>query len=281
MYRIASPIEQHRYLCNGLIKKWNGPQHEVLSPLCLITDDTVQQLRIGSFPLLTEQHALEALDAAGKAYNAGRSVWPTMPVRERIQHVEAFAFRMMAQRDAVVNRKGGIVNQTFMFPALLYPIAPGMQLYTEEQFGPVVPVVPFRDIEKPMNYVTQSNYGQQVSLFGRDPERLAELLDPLVNQVCRVNINSQCQRGPDTFPFTGKKSSAEGTLSVSDALRVFSIRTLVAANETDSNKGIINAIVTHIPHPLSQLRSFFGGGMPEQIRITHKQTIIGFATCCF
>ena len=69
------------------------------------------------------------------------------------------------------------------------------------------------------------------------------MIDPLVNQVCRVNINSQCQRGPDTFPFTGRKDSAEGTLSVSDALKVFSIRTLVAAKEGPVNKKIINDIV--------------------------------------
>jgi glyceraldehyde-3-phosphate dehydrogenase (NADP+) len=58
-----------------------------------------------------------------------------------------------------------------------------------------------------------------------------------------VNINSQCQRGPDAFPFTGRKDSAEGTLSVSDALRVFSIRTMVAAKENDSNKELITGIV--------------------------------------
>jgi len=95
-----------------------------------------------------------------------------------------------------------------------------------------------------MNYVIQSDYGQQVSLFGSDPQITADLIDPLVNQVCRVNINSQCQRGPDTFPFTGRKDSVEGTLSVSDALRVFTIRTLVAAKETDANKRIIKWIVT-------------------------------------
>src|SRR5574339_835292 len=74
---------------------------------------------------------------------------------------------------------------------------------------------------------------------------IAVLVDPLVNQVCRVNINSQCQRGPDTFPFTGRKDSAEGTLSVSDALRVFTIRTLVAATETDANRAIIRSIVSN------------------------------------
>ena len=72
---------------------------------------------------------------------------------------------------------------------------------------------------------------------------MARLIDPLVNRVCRVNLNSQCQRGPDTFPFTGRKDSAEGTLSVSDALRVFSIRTLVAAKGSDANRDILKRTV--------------------------------------
>ncbi|MBN1142525.1 MAG: NADP-dependent glyceraldehyde-3-phosphate dehydrogenase [Deltaproteobacteria bacterium] len=142
-----------------------------------------------------------------------------------------------------VNADGGAVNRTVMVPAVLYPVAPAMRLYQEEQFGPLVPVVPFHDIEEPMRYVMESPYGQQVSVFGTDPQQIADLIDPLVNQVCRVNLNSQCQRGPDTFPFTGRKDSAEGTLSVSDALRVFSIRTLVAAKDTDLNRGLLNRIL--------------------------------------
>jgi len=145
---------------------------------------------------------------------------------------------------AIVNANGGRVSQALLTPAIVYPVTPDMRLYSEEQFGPVVPVVPFSNIDEPMNYVMQSNYGQQVSLFGRDPQVLAQLIDPLVNQVCRVNINSQCQRGPDVFPFTGRKDSAEGTLSVSDALRAFTIRTLVAAKQTDANRAILKTITT-------------------------------------
>ena len=74
-------------------------------------------------------------------------------------------------------------------------------------------------------------------------DKIAAMIDTLVNQVCRVNINSQCQRGPDIFPFTGRKDSAEGTLSVSDALRVFSIRTLLAAKDSDANKKLIREIL--------------------------------------
>jgi glyceraldehyde-3-phosphate dehydrogenase (NADP+) len=143
----------------------------------------------------------------------------------------------------IINEHGGEFCETLFKPAVLYPVTSAMRLYAEEQFGPVVPVIPFKTIEEPVQYVVQSNYGQQVSIFSSHPEKTARLVDRLINQVCRVNINSQCQRGPDAFPFTGKKDSAEGTLSITDALKEFSIRTLVAAKETDGNKTLLTEIV--------------------------------------
>jgi glyceraldehyde-3-phosphate dehydrogenase (NADP+) len=169
------------------------------------------------------------------------------PVAEngKTEYLSGLVADALAQGAAVVNEAGATVNGSFFFPAILYPVHERMRLYHEEQFGPVIPVLPFADIKEPINYLIASNYGQQASIFGRDSKRIAGIIDPLVNQVCRLNINSQCQRGPDIFPFTGRKDSAEGTLSVSDALRVFSIRTLVAAKQTDLNKEIITRIVNH------------------------------------
>jgi acyl-CoA reductase-like NAD-dependent aldehyde dehydrogenase len=118
-----------------------------------------------------------------------------------------------------------------------------MKLYTEEQFGPIIPVAAFDELEEPIQYLINSTHGQQVSIFSQDKDELAHLIDPLVNQVSRVNINCQCQRGPDVFPFTGRKDSAEGTLSVFDAIRSFSIRSLVATKLNDSNKHLLNEIV--------------------------------------
>jgi glyceraldehyde-3-phosphate dehydrogenase (NADP+) len=143
----------------------------------------------------------------------------------------------------VVNENGGTIKETFFYPAILFPVNHKMKIYTEEQFGPIIPIIPFDDIEEPIQYIIESTHGQQVSLFSQNKTELAGLIDPLVNQVSRVNINCQCQRGPDSFPFTGRKDSAEGTLSVVDALRSFSIRSLVAAKLTEENKELINDIV--------------------------------------
>ncbi len=143
----------------------------------------------------------------------------------------------------VMNENGGVMLHSFFYPAVLYPVNEQMSVYHEEQFGPVIPIVPFESEDEPIRYVLNSNFGQQVSIFGQDSKRIARLMDAFVNQVGRINLNTQCQRGPDSFPFNGRKDSAEGTLSIADALRVFSIRTLVATKSTDNNKQIISQII--------------------------------------
>jgi acyl-CoA reductase-like NAD-dependent aldehyde dehydrogenase len=149
----------------------------------------------------------------------------------------------IAHGASVINENGGATAESFFFPAIVYPVNDKMKLYREEQFGPVIPVIPFESIEEPIQYQIDSPHGMQVSIFSNDHKELSSLIDPFVNLVSRVNINAQCQRGPDVFPFTGRKDSAEGTLSVMDALRAFSIRSLVATKMNETNKYLINEIV--------------------------------------
>lgn len=178
----------------------------------------------------------------GLPWEAGVKITP-LPVPGKPQQMADWIADACEKGARVLNQGGGSVHGTYCHPAVVYPVAPGSELYEHEQFGPVVPVVPYTDINEVISYIRDSCYGQQASIFGSDPQQLAELIDPLVHQVCRVNLNCQCQRGPDSFPFAGRKDSAEGTLSVSDALRVFSIRTLVAAKDQPVNKTILTDIV--------------------------------------
>jgi len=143
----------------------------------------------------------------------------------------------------IINKNGGKKFKNFVFPAVLYPVSEDMDVYKEEQFGPVIPVISFSDINTPINFMAESNYGQQVSLFGNSEEKLGPIIDSLVNLVCRVNLNSSCQRGPDVYPFTGRKDSAVATLSVHDALRSFSIRTFVASKDNPTNKNLLRKLI--------------------------------------
>jgi len=163
----------------------------------------------------------------------------------------------LAKGAEIVNDGGATACEPLFYPAVIFPVSEGMKLYREEQFGPVVPVMPFDAIETALQYVVSSDHGQQVSIFSSDPDAIATLVDPLVNQVCRVNINCQCQRGPDIFPFTGRKDSAEGTLSITDALRSFSIRSMIAAKQTDESKRLLDVITTQHKSKFISTRHIF------------------------
>jgi aldehyde dehydrogenase (NAD+) len=180
----------------------------------------------------------------GMPWEKGVSITP-LPELPKVEYMLECIKDAEAKGAHVLNEGGGAHAGTLFYPAVVFPVKEGMKLYREEQFGPVVPVMPFEDIETALEYVITSEHGQQVSIFGSNPDQIGRLVDPLVNQVCRVNLNTQCQRGPDVFPFTGRKDSAEGTLSVVDALRSFSIRSMVAAKQNDTNKALLNEIVTH------------------------------------
>ncbi|RQS62527.1 NADP-dependent glyceraldehyde-3-phosphate dehydrogenase [Burkholderia sp. Bp8963] len=178
----------------------------------------------------------------GMPWEAGVHITP-LPGPHRTAYMTEAIEDAVAKGARVVNEGGGAFCSTLFNPAVVYPVREGMKLYREEQFGPVVPVMSFDDVEEALDYVITSDHGQQVSIFGNDASQIGTLVDPLVNQVCRVNINCQCQRGPDVFPFAGRKDSAEGTLSVSDALRAFSIRSMVATRQTEPNMALLNTIV--------------------------------------
>ena len=143
----------------------------------------------------------------------------------------------------IINKRGGEKQKNFVFPAVLYPVNKDMNVYKEEQFGPVIPIISFNNISTPIKDMSESNYGQQVSIFGKDVDTLGPIIDSMVNLVCRVNLNSACQRGPDIYPFTGRKDSAVATLSVHDALRSFSIRTFVASKDNELNKNILREMI--------------------------------------
>ncbi len=166
-----------------------------------------------------------------------------LPEPAKPDYIEELIEDAKAKGAQILNKKGGVKSVNYNFPAVLYPVTEEMKIYQEEQFGPVIPIVPYKEIEEPLDAMAASDYGQQVSLFGRDIRKIGPLIDTLANLVCRVNLNSACQRGPDVYPFTGRKNSAVSTLSVYDALRSFSIRTFVASKDTAYNKEILESLL--------------------------------------
>lgn len=157
----------------------------------------------------------------------------------------------VAKGAKIVNRDGGSIlgapESTLMVPAVLYPVTSDMKVYHEEQFGPVLPITPYDDISEPLEFGQKGPYGQQVSVFtSEDAKTASNVIDRFSTVFGKINLNSQCGRSPDTLPFSGRRSSAMGVMSVSHALQEFSVPTVVAYKETSafSNTKLAAAIET-------------------------------------
>lgn len=180
---------------------------------------------------------------AGLPWEPGVSITP-LPDPARPGYLTGLIEDALAKGAKLANpERGGKIDGGLFFPAVLTGVSLNARVASEEQFGPVIPIREFDDLKEVKDYITDSPYGNQASLFGQDSEKMGEMIDFLSNQVCRINLNAQCQRGPDVFPFTGRKNSAEGTLSVFDALRSFSVRCMVATKQDAAGKKLIKEIL--------------------------------------
>src|SRR5437667_7427919 len=102
-HALAAPIHQRRYLVAGRLKTWGGEARTVLSPVCTrLPDGSIEQVSIGSYPVMGEAESDEVLDAAVAAYDNGRGEWPTMTVAGRIARMQAFLQGMAERRDTLV-----------------------------------------------------------------------------------------------------------------------------------------------------------------------------------
>jgi len=168
--------------------------------------------------------------AAGLPWAKGVSITP-LPEQAKPGYLRELVADALAKGAEIKNPKqGGVLAGNLLSPPILAPVTKNMRVFAEEQFGPVIPVFPFADVAEVKAAVKSSWSGQQCALFTKDPEQCASLIDTLATIVGRINLNLQCARSPDCFPFSGRRSSAMGTMSIDEALRGFSVETVVAFN---------------------------------------------------
>ncbi len=186
-----------------------------------------------------------------------------LPNLSRVSYMKELIADAIKKGASIVNRQGGDViggpKSTLMVPAVLHPVTPDMKIYEEEQFGPIIPVAPYDSLEDDVvPYARDGKYGQQVSIFtskstcnGMKSNALtiAKLIDPFSTIFGKININSQCGRSPDAAPFSGRRSSALGVMSVRDALIEFSVPTVISYKDDvriENGKGESNCGIAEL-----------------------------------
>lgn len=95
----------------------------------------------------------------------------------------------------------------FLRPAIVRDITDGARLVDEEQFGPILPVIKYSDIDDAIRRTNASPYGLGGSVWSASPERGAEVAARLESGTVWVNKHGDVGSG---FPFAGAKSSGLG-----------------------------------------------------------------------
>eukprot|EP01040_Poterioochromonas_malhamensis_P016333 gene16333-18516_t len=167
-----------------------------------------------------------------------------LPELNKIQSMEEYIYDAVNKGGQVINKVSGggsgcDIHGELMRPAVVYPVTENMKLWHEEQFGPVIPIGIYHNLSEIVSYIHKTPFGQQAAVFTKDSDAASPLIDILSTSVGRININTQCGRSPDTLPFSGRRSSALGTMSVSEALKTFSIETVIAGKHTVTNEEIL------------------------------------------
>ena len=169
-----------------------------------------------------------------------------LPNLKRVAYMKKLIDDATSKGAKIMNKNGGAIvggsESTLMVPAVLYPVTPDMDLYKEEQFGPIVPVAEYDSMETVLEYAREGIYGQQASIFTAKGDGSSLLIDRFANVFGKININGSCGRSPDSLPFSGRRSSAMGVMSITEALREFSVPTIVSYKEGNVANSIIRSI---------------------------------------
>ncbi|KAL7537655.1 hypothetical protein ACHAXR_007980, partial [Thalassiosira sp. AJA248-18] len=204
--------------------------------------------------MLAEKVESMSVGLPWESTNSKYSQITPLPNQGRVEYMKALIADAVEKGARIVNKNGGMIvgagggggESTLMIPAVLYPVTPEMRVYNEEQFGPIVPIAPYDSLDEVTKYSREGKYGQQVSIFTSIAnEASAQLIDQFSTVFGKININSQCGRSPDTAPFSGRRSSAMGVMSVMNALHEFSIPTVVSYKDVGNNDEIVKGIGGH------------------------------------
>lgn len=158
---------------------------------------------------LVEALAARARQArVGSGFDEGVQLGPisNRPQFDRVSELVADAIA----HGAVAAAGGQALDRPgyFFAPTILTGVADGTRIVDEEQFGPALPVITYRDLDEVVDRANDTPYGLTASVWTDDAARAAEVASRLECGQVTVNAHGNGLR-PD-LPFGGHKHSGIG-----------------------------------------------------------------------
>jgi len=127
------------------------------------------------------------------------------PQFERVSELVADAIKGGAR--AVTGGKAMDSPGYFFEPTILADLTDGTRIVDEEQFGPALPVIPYRDIDDAVERANATHFGLSGSVWSGDPDRAADVAERL--ECGTAWVNTHLALAPHQ-PFGGAKWSGIG-----------------------------------------------------------------------
>jgi benzaldehyde dehydrogenase (NAD) len=103
---------------------------------------------------------------------------------------------------------GGTNDGLFFSPTVLGDVTPTMPAFAEEIFGPVAPVISFRDDDEAVELANSTDYGLSAAVQSGSVQRAAAIADQL--RAGMVHVNGQTVNEEPPAPFGGFGCSSNG-----------------------------------------------------------------------
>ena len=142
------------------------------------------------------------------------------PLNNRMQYEKVLGFLQTAKEAGTVVAGGEVPDKKgyFITPTIIRDVKDGDQIVDEEQFGPIMPVIKYSDVNDVIARVNESNMGLGGSVWSNDLERAKEIA--LQVESGTVWINTHLDFGPN-IPFGGAKQSGIGVEFAEDGFKEF------------------------------------------------------------
>ncbi len=183
--------------------------------ICMSTERVIADRRIAD-------RFVEKLSAKAKTLRAGdptdpSSVLGALISKDAAQRIGALVEDARAQGASLP--VGWHADGAILQPVIVDGIAPGMRLYREESFGPVVTVARVDGDDEAVRMANDSEYGLSASVFSRDVSRALSVAQRIESGICHINgptVHDEAQ-----MPFGGVKASGYGRFDGQAAVAEF------------------------------------------------------------
>jgi acyl-CoA reductase-like NAD-dependent aldehyde dehydrogenase len=131
------------------------------------------------------------------------------PLQNKAQFERVKGFLEDARRNGTIVAGGEALPRKgyFIAPTIVRDIPDTSRLVVEEQFGPVLPVLRYNDVEDAITRANDTTFGLGATVWSSNPDRAFAV-------ACRIDsgtvwVNKHLDLHPD-IPFAGAKQSGQG-----------------------------------------------------------------------